>query len=622
MTAPITMPGGDTFALWDDTTVYTRVYHVACAHPHASDANPGTAARPFLTISRAAELLQPGEKVVVHAGVYRECVRPARGGESAARMIAYEAAPGEAVHVRGSRVWQPDVQPSADAGLRVADAPLPPGVESETGTPVADVPVWMAALPAAWFVGYNPFLAANVFREKIVYGHKWTREEEQTFYQKRGMVFYRDAPLQQVYFARDLLTRDGAFWVDEDGLHLHFRLPGDAAPHGETLEVTVQEQVFAPAVLHLGYLRVSGFHFAHAADGIPVPQHGLVSASRGHHWIIEDCAIRWANAVGMDLGAQDWKHGRYTPNGHHIIRRNSVADCGISGIGGVGSVDETLVEDNLIERIGGLNVERCFECAGLKFHLARGVLFRRNIFRHLSAAAGLWLDYANRHCRITENLFYNIATAAGAVYIEVSHEENWVDHNVIWDIRDVPDPRYRATELAHRGIGCNIDTGEQALVAFNLFGCIPDYAAVDCAQAQHDRLVNGRTGLCRGHRVYNNIFYRCPERIHLAQAEDNACDGNLYDPRDTAASFRLDFPAPEKRLTLDAWQMYYAFDRDGAELPLTVAFDPATLTLTVHLDAPPPAHPVAGFAESTPGPIRPEAWTETDAEMVLRVAHD
>ena len=40
------------------------------------------------------------------------------------------------------------------------------------------------------------------------------------------------------------------------------------------------------------------------------------------------------------------------------------------------------------------------------------------------------------------------------------------------------------------------------------------------------------------------------------------------------------------------------------------------------VDAEPPAHPVAGFAESTPGPFRPEAWTETDAEMVLRVAHD
>ena len=465
----ILMPSGNTFTCWDDVTTYDRLYHVACQHKLASDSNPGTAAYPFLTISRAAQVLQPREKVIVHEGTYRECVRPVRGGTGADRMIAYEAATGEQVYVSGSREWQPDACPSSDAGLIMAGSPLPAGVDAYRGETVSDFMVWMADLPADWFIGYNPFLATNVFREKIVYPHSWTREELQCFYRKRGMVFFQGEPLRQVYFARDLLNSDGTFWVEEHGLQLHFRLPGDVDARGVTLEVTVQEQVFAPSTLHLGYIRVTGFHFIHAADGIPVPQHALVSVSRGHHWIIEDCTIRWANAVGMDLGAQDWKNGGYTPNGHHIIRRNTVADCGICGIAGVGSVDHSLIEDNLIERIGGLNVERSFECAGLKFHTARGVLFRRNVFRHLRAAAGLWLDHANKHCRITDNLFFDIETAAGAVYIEVSHDENWVDHNLIWDIRDVADSRYRSTELAHRGIGCNIDTGEHALVAYNFF---------------------------------------------------------------------------------------------------------------------------------------------------------
>src|ERR1043166_9071168 len=43
-----------------------------------SDAGVGDAARPFLTIQRAAQVAQPGDIVTVRAGVYRERVDPAR----------------------------------------------------------------------------------------------------------------------------------------------------------------------------------------------------------------------------------------------------------------------------------------------------------------------------------------------------------------------------------------------------------------------------------------------------------------------------------------------------------------------------------------------------------------
>jgi hypothetical protein len=105
------MPDGTPFAFWDDATEYQRTYHVACAHPGASDGNLGTAEAPFATINRAAAILQPGEKVVVHGGVYRECVCPARGGEGPDRMIAYEAAPGE-------EVWQVAVKVEPGTGRR------------------------------------------------------------------------------------------------------------------------------------------------------------------------------------------------------------------------------------------------------------------------------------------------------------------------------------------------------------------------------------------------------------------------------------------------------------------------------------------------------------------------
>ena len=83
------------------------VLHVATT---GSDSADGSSDRPLRTISRAADLAMAGDTVVVHEGVYREWVRPRRGGLSDRRRITYEAAPGEHVVIKGSEQvtgWQP-----------------------------------------------------------------------------------------------------------------------------------------------------------------------------------------------------------------------------------------------------------------------------------------------------------------------------------------------------------------------------------------------------------------------------------------------------------------------------------------------------------------------------------
>lgn len=88
---PVLLPDGSEFTTWEvSTTPATRTYFVRGSDPRASDANPGTEARPFATINRAAQVLQPGERVVVGPGIYRERIRPARGGSSPTRMISYD----------------------------------------------------------------------------------------------------------------------------------------------------------------------------------------------------------------------------------------------------------------------------------------------------------------------------------------------------------------------------------------------------------------------------------------------------------------------------------------------------------------------------------------------------
>ena len=104
---PVKLPDGTDFETWEVPLRFSQTYHVAQQHPRASDDNPGTAGAPWRTISKAAEMLKPGERVIVHGGVYREWVNPARGGTGPDKMISYEAAPGERVIIKGSEVWKP-----------------------------------------------------------------------------------------------------------------------------------------------------------------------------------------------------------------------------------------------------------------------------------------------------------------------------------------------------------------------------------------------------------------------------------------------------------------------------------------------------------------------------------
>ena len=82
--------------------LFAAEYHVAKT---GSDSAAGGQADPHLTIQRVADVAQPGDVITVHEGVYRERVNPPRGGTSDAQRIVYQAAAGESVIIKGSRVW-------------------------------------------------------------------------------------------------------------------------------------------------------------------------------------------------------------------------------------------------------------------------------------------------------------------------------------------------------------------------------------------------------------------------------------------------------------------------------------------------------------------------------------
>lgn len=76
-----------------------REYHVSVK---GSDTDPGTADKPFRTITKAANVVKAGDTVTIHAGKYSEEVR-LRSGGTPERPITFRAAPGEKVYLDGAK---------------------------------------------------------------------------------------------------------------------------------------------------------------------------------------------------------------------------------------------------------------------------------------------------------------------------------------------------------------------------------------------------------------------------------------------------------------------------------------------------------------------------------------
>jgi hypothetical protein len=568
----VLLPDGREFVSWERPLQFTRMYFVDNRNPRAADSNPGTKEQPFLTVNKAAQVLQPGERVFINTGVYRERVDPARGGTGPDKMISYEAAPGADVVIKGSRLVKTGWAPSTAFKLDV-----PAGSR-------AAIKIYECRLEDLDFQGYNPFGMASIMHNRVYLMPK--PEELWRHLKRRGLVFVDGRRLDQVELYQGLGRKDGAFWCEHDGLAIHVRLPGDADPAQHEVELAVQEQVFAPRTRGLGYIRVKGISFEHAANAFPVPQRGLVSMSRGHHWIIEDCALRQANGVALDIGAQDWDMEPPAVIGQAIVRRNHIDEAGVCGIAGM-AVQNTLIESNLIEHVGDQDVELAWETGGIKLHSTKNCLLRGNVIRHTVHAEAIWLDYENTNTRVTGNVMGDtLETLRGGIYLEASHDSNMIDNNIIW----------KATEgagggsynmPAHGGWGITVDGSDETVIAHNLIGLTRD-AAIKFRNIE-GRVVSGRGGTTRRNKVLNNIFYRCGKAIDLSN-QDNTADGNLYtkdwgDVRDETRSVGrglnwIPDAGTTLQLDLDAWRKFFGFDKNGAYADMGIDVDLDALTMT------------------------------------------
>jgi hypothetical protein len=420
----------------------SKVFHVAVT---GCDLAEGTEAHPFRTISKAAQVVETGGKVIVHEGEYREWVKPQHSGYSNISRITYEAAEGEKVIIKGSERIQ--------AWEKVEGA------------------VWKVVIPNAFFGEYNPYkeiLSGDWF----IYKPGVNRHPGEVYL--NGVSFYEADSLDEVKNPVVRTAVHGLPWfkTDEQILHpeqtiyqwfcetddenttIYANFQG-ADPNKELVEINVRKCCFYPEKSGLNYITVRGFEMAQAACPWAPPtadQPGLLGVHWSKGWIIENNILHDARCSAISIGKEastghnlcsrrhqkpgyqyqmeavfralqiGWSKEKI---GSHIIRNNVIYDCGQNGIVGHMGGAFSEIYGNHIYNIAVKHEFFGYEIAGIKLHAALDVKIHHN--RIHNCTLGTWLDWQAQGVRVTSNLYYHNDCD---LMVEVSHGPYLVDNNI------------------------------------------------------------------------------------------------------------------------------------------------------------------------------------------------
>ena len=511
------------------------IYHVS---KNGSDRACGSADAPLLTISRAAQLAQAGDAVRVHEGVYREWVDPVNGGLSDVCRITYEAAEGEKVVIKGSEIlkgwelvegsvwraevnnalfgdWNPFAQPIAGDWLIWPDGDTARDTSGRTPYTWGGAPEWMQ----------------RRFNRQVHTGEVYLS----------GKALYEAASLEEVMhpIPRDLNAGNNEDFVlrPEDTLLLWHAEVGDdttvfhanfqgADPNAEVVEINVRQCCVYPRRTGVNYITLRGFEICHAACPFTPPtsdQIGMVGPHWSRGWIIEHNDLHDAKCSAVSLGRDGadghnlysrygrkpgyqyqmeavflalrsgWQRGCV---GHHIVRHNTIHDCGQNGVVGHMGAAFSRIEHNHIYRIAAKREFFAWEIAGVKLHAAVDTVIAHNNIH--DAQLGVWLDWQAQGARITRNVLHH---NYNDLMIEVTHGPCLVDHNIF-------SSPYNFTNAA-----------QGTALVHNLFGgATHRYAVLDRATPYHFPHATSVAGCAVVYsgddRVVNNLYIPRPDAPH------------------------------------------------------------------------------------------------------------
>jgi len=346
-----------------------REYWADQQNEKASNANPGTRERPWLTVGKAAETLRPGDTVVVRKGIYRERVAPRNSG-TAAKPITYRAE-GPGVVISGAdalvgwkrctpetcpgnphhaKIWYVDVDWEPKA-LFEDGKPLTKAREPNTGWWTAEgggthtlVDSKHLTQADGYWVGSTIF-----FWDVDVTSQGWRRVvafDAKTHTLKLDRPIYRDRvvePGKDRYYVENKLTlldRPGEWVVEAAGKpHRVFLWPsGGDDPNGHLMEAPRRSR-FIFEYANRKHLRIEGFEVRHGAG------HGIGSWSPTAEGIsITNCYVHHNLGNGLYIGVTNdvMVRGNLVAENHNgvtcgtvnniVIERNEIADNAFDGL--------------------------------------------------------------------------------------------------------------------------------------------------------------------------------------------------------------------------------------------------------------------------------------------------
>lgn len=383
-----------------------KVIHVAKS---GSDENTGSKKSPFLTITKAESIAQPGDSIIVHKGTYREMIVLHTGGVSDSEKITYQAAKGEEVIIKGSERIQSWIHSFGNCWKTVIDEKL--------------------------FNGFNPFT-------------KYINKDSS--FEHLAAVYINNLPLKEERLQSQIDKTEGS-WItmqENDKIILIANF-GKKDPNINITEINVRPNCFSALHKGVNYITIDGFKITQIASpmaSIDGEQPGAISTNGASHWLIQNCSFSDCKSVAISIGQTGHSYPGANPGkpqyndlsqninfvGHHIIRHNHIFRCGQAGVFGLlhGTMSE--IADNLIEDINSTNSYPSDDIAGIRLALAVDVQITHNLIRRIkgiSSGYGIFIGPLFQGAYIQRNTISDISH--DCIFLFNSHGPALFSNNIL-----------------------------------------------------------------------------------------------------------------------------------------------------------------------------------------------
>jgi hypothetical protein len=454
--------------------VWAMDYYVS---PAGSDEAAGTKQQPFATLAKACSALQPGDRCILRAGVYREVLRPVRSGKPGKpitftnyrdeKVILTGADPLEGWREEGEGIYSAPMTWSMPHGNQVfGDGKMlieacwpnvgekhlfhPEREQASKGTDTTltceqlagptdawkGARLWCAG-GAAWICWTSTVTAYDPTTHTLTFDKPregWYQVRQGSKFVLRGVRRALDAP--------------GEWFYDATTKRLLLKPPGGTAPAAGTVEAKRRDHVIDLA--GRSWVDIDGLHFRVG---------GIKTDARSHHLVLKNLTGRYiAHSYEKDLSGQ----GAVLIHGKHILLLSCDLGYSASSVVSVRGEDHRIINCHL-HHGGYAGLWR-----GTVALSGRRIVFSHNTVRHagrdLVNTHGLmeslvqhnilsdagWLtsdlgmtyghntDFANTQFRY--NLVHDNRarhSSMGIYFDHLSHNAI-VHHNVIWNVRHDP----------------------------------------------------------------------------------------------------------------------------------------------------------------------------------------